>query len=119
MFFLAVASLCYKSSVKSRKVVLDGFLTYNSSASECRCNLTSTQRTNVSLTALDSLQPGRNPCWSTILVENENNTFVINCHVWGNVAVSDTENATFIFFRPPYGYTSNHCIFFNPGKKLK
>nr|XP_022288457.1 uncharacterized protein LOC111100663 [Crassostrea virginica] len=61
-----LASLCYKSSVKSRKVVLDGFLTYNSSASECR--------------------------------------------------LSDTENATFIFFRPPYGYTSNHCIFFNPGK---
>lgn len=114
--FFTVASLCYQTSVSARRVVLDGFLTYNSSATVCSCSLTSTQNTSVSFTSLNSLQPNFAGCDSSIRVQNKGTIFIIECFVTGTIAMSPSEAATLRFERPIFGCSSNYCMLLTPGK---
>ena len=112
---LTVAALCYKTSANARRVVLDGFLTYNSSTSACSCSLTTTQSTNVSFISLNSIQPDYQGCESSIKIQNGGTIFTINCYVSGTITVSSTERVTLDFERPKFGYNSNYCMLVTPG----
>ena len=111
-----VSSLCYQTSVSARRVVLDGFLTYNSSTSVCSCSLTSTQSTIANLAPLNSIQPNYAGCDSNIRVQSGGNSFIISCFVSGSVAVPPSESVTIAFERPLYGYNSDYCMLLTPGK---
>lgn len=117
--FPAVASLCYQTSVTAKQVVLDGFLTYQSSTTACNCTLTSSKSTTVKLAALSSLQPKHGSCGSSIRVQSEGTIFLINCYILGTVMVSPTQPATLIFDKPSYSYDSGYCMLLNTGKQLK
>ena len=114
-FFFTVASLCYKTFVSAGRVVLDGFLTYNSSTSSCSCSLTSTQSTKVNLSPLNSIHPNYAGCDSTIRVQNGGTSFIISCFVSGTITMSPSDTATLGFDRPVYGYNSDYCILIAPG----
>lgn len=112
--FFVVASLCYKTSASANRVVLDGFLTYQSLTTSCGCTLTSTQSINVGFTALNNLQPNHFSCGSSIRAVSGGNTFVINCYVSGTLPVSPTQPIKLNFEKPVYGYDSSYCIFLSP-----
>ena len=111
--------LCYKTSVSAGRVVLDGFLTYNSSTSGCSCSLTSTQKTAVTFTPLNSIQPNYPGCDSYITVRNEGTSFTMNCFVSGTISVSPSDTVTLTFERPLYGYNSDYCVLLSPGKSVR
>lgn len=114
-FFFTVASLCYKTSVSAGRVVLDGFLTYNSPTSSCRCSLTSTQSSRVNFTPLNSLQPSYVGCDSSIRVQNGGDIIIINCFVLGTITVSPSDTVTLTFERLAFGYNSDYCMLLTPG----
>lgn len=114
-----VSSLCYQTSVTSNRVVLDGFLTYQSSTNACSCTLTSSESTTVEFAALNNLQPYHAGCGSTIRVQTGGTIFTISCYVSGTVKVSPSQPATLSFYKPPYVYDSGYCILFLRGKQTK
>nr|XP_022288551.1 uncharacterized protein LOC111100751 [Crassostrea virginica] len=113
-YSLSVASLCYKTSVSAGRVVLDGFLTYNSSTFSCSCSLTSTQNTAVTFTPLNSIQPNYLGCDSNIRVQNGETILTMNCFVSGTISVSPSDTVTLTFERPLYGYNSDYCVLLTP-----
>lgn len=117
--FPAVASLCYQSSVTAKRVVLDGFLTYQSSTTTCSCTLTSSKSTTVSFVALNNLQPNHAGCGSNILVQAGGTSFIINCLVSATAPISPSQSVTLNFEKPPYRYDSNYCILLDKGKQIK
>lgn len=119
-FFTTVASLCYKSSASDTRVVLDGFLTYQSSTTSCGCTLTSSESTNVKFTALAAnLQPNHQGCNNNIRVQSGGTIFLISCYISGNIMVSPSQPATLNFEKPPFGYDSGYCMLLNTGKQMK
>lgn len=116
--FPAVASLCYQTSVTAKRVVLDGFLTYQSSTTTCSCTLTSSKSTTVSFVALNNLQPNHAGCGSNILVQAGGTSFIINCLVSGTAPISPSQSITLNFEKPPYVYDSNYCMLLNTGKQI-
>lgn len=114
-----VSSLCYQTSVTSNRVVLDGFLTYQSSTTACSCTLTSSKSTTVRFAALNNLHPIHAGCGSNIRVQAGETVFTINCYVSGTVQVSPSQPATLSFDKPSFGYDSNYCALLNPGKQTK
>lgn len=114
-FFFTVASLCYKTTVSAGRVVLDGFLTYNSSTSVCSCSLTSTQSTSVNFTPLSSLQPNYPGCDSSIRVQNGGNIIIISCYVSGTITVSPSDTVTLTLERSVFGYNSDYCMLLQAG----
>lgn len=116
LFSPTVASLCYKSSASSGRVVLDGYRTYNSSMKNCECTLNSSQNTTVSFAALNNLHPNRIGCGSSIRVQSGGTSFIISCFVTGTLLVSPTQPVTLNFEKPLYTYDSNYCIILSPGK---
>lgn len=113
-----VSSLCYQTSVTSNRVVLDGFLTYQSSNTACSCTLTSSKSTTVSFVALNNLQPNYVGCGSNILVQAGGTSFIINCFVSGTAPISPSQSVTLNFEKPPYVYDSNYCMLLNTGKQI-
>nr|XP_022289378.1 cell wall integrity and stress response component 4-like isoform X2 [Crassostrea virginica] len=113
-YSLPVASLCYKTSVSARRVVLDGSLTYNSITSSCGCTLTSTQSTNVSFNPLGSTQPSPTGCGSSIVIQNGGNAITINCYIAGTVQMLSSQTVTLNFEKPEYGYDSSYCMLIYP-----
>lgn len=118
-FFTAVVSLCYKSSASANRVVLDGFLTYQSLTTSCGCTLTSSQNTTVKFAALANLQPNHFNCGNNVRVQAGGTIFLISCFVSGNIVVSPSQPATLNFEKPTYGYDSGYCILLNTGKQIK
>lgn len=116
--FPAVASLCYQTSVTSNRVVLDGFLTYQSSTTACSCTLTSSTSTTVSFVALNNLQPNHADCGSNILVQAGGTSFTINCFVSRNAPISPSQSVTLNFDKPSFGYDSNYCMLLKTGKQI-
>lgn len=114
-----VASMCYQTSVTSNRVVLDGFLTYQSSTTACYCTLTSSKSTTVKLSALSNLQPKHGSCGSSIRVQPEGTFFIVSCYVSGTVQVSPSQPATLSFDKPAFYYDSGYCMLFNSGKQTK
>lgn len=114
-----VASMCYQTSVTSNRVVLDGFLTYQSSTTACNCTLTSSKSTTVNLLALSNLQPNYGSCGSSIRVQSEGTPFILSCYVSGTVQVSPSQPATLSFDKPAFYYDSGYCMLFNSGKQTK
>lgn len=119
VFFTTVASLCYKSSASDTRVVLDGFLTYQSNTTSCGCTLTSSESTNVKFTALANLQPNHHGCNNNIRVQSGGTIFLINCYISGNIVVSPSQPATLNFEKPAYVYDSGYCMLLNTGKQMK
>lgn len=116
--FPAVASLCYQTSVTANRVVLDGFLTYQSSTGACSCTLTSSKSTTVSFVALNNLHPIHTGCGSNIRVQTGGTSFIINCFVSGNSPISPSQSVTLNFEKPSFGYDSNYCMLLNTGKQI-
>ena len=114
-FIILVASLCYQTSATAERVVLDGFLTYNSSTSACSCSLTSTQSTNVSFFPINSTQPNYVGCNSAIRINSGGTSFVISCFVSGTIKASPSDTVSLAFERPLYGYNSDYCVLLSPG----
>lgn len=114
-----VSSLCYKTSASAGRVVLDGFLTYQSSTKYCGCTLTSSQNTTLIFRGLANLQPNYQGCGSSIRVESGGTSFIINCFVDGDIPVSPTQAVTLSFERPNYVYDSNYCMLLSTGKQTK
>lgn len=119
IYFSAVASMCYQTSVTSSRVVLDGFLTYKSSTTTCSCTLTSSKSTTVRFAALNTLQPNYANCGGNIRVQTGGNSFIISCFVSGTAPVSPSQSVTLSFEKPSYGYDSNYCMLMNTGKQIK
>lgn len=117
--FPAVASLCYQTSVTAKRVVLDGFLTYQSSNTACNCTLTSSTSTTVRFKPLNNLHPINSNCGSNIRVQTGGNSFMISCFVSGTASISPSQSVTLNFEKPPYAYDSNYCILLDKGKQLK
>lgn len=117
--FLEVAPLCYQSSVTANRVVLDGFLTYQSSTTACNCTLTSSKSTTVRFKPLNSLHPINSNCGSNIRVQTGGNSFMISCFVSGTAPISPSQSVTLNFEKPPYAYDSNYCILLDKGKQLE
>lgn len=115
--FFTVASLCYKTSVSARRVVLDSFLTYNSSNSVCGCSLTSTQSTSVNFSPLNSLQPNYINCDSRVQIQHGGTVLIINCYVTGTIAMSPSDTAMLFFERPSFAYNSDYCMLLTAGEK--
>lgn len=116
--FPAVASLCYQTSVTAKRVVLDGFLTYQSSNTACNCTLTSSKSTTVRFAALNNLHPKHAGCGSEIRVQSGGTFFIINCYVSGTVTISPSQSVTLNFDKPSFGYDSNYCMLLNTGKQI-
>lgn len=116
--FPAVASLCYQTSVTANRVVLDGFLTYQSSTNICSCTLTSSKSTTVRFAALNNLQPIHTGCGSNILVQAGGTSFTINCFVSRNAPISPSQSVTLNFDKPSFGYDSNYCMLLKTGKQI-
>lgn len=112
-----VASLCYQTSVTWNRVVLDGFLTYQSSTTACSCTLNSSESTTVRVAALNNLQPNHAGCGSDIRVKAGRTFFIIGCFISGTVQISSSQPATLSFEKPAYGYQSDYCVLFNPGEQ--
>ena len=110
-----MASLCYKTNVSSGRVVLDGFLTYNSPTSAFSCSLTSTQSTNVSFVPINSTHPNYVGCNSAIRINSGGTSFIISCYVSGTIKASPSDRVTLAFERPLYGYNSDYCLLLSPG----
>lgn len=118
MFSPTVASLCYNTSASSRRVVLDGYLTYTSSMKNCECNLSSTQITTVRFAALNNLHPINGGCGSSIVVQSEGTFLSISCFINGDyITVSPSQPVTLNFDKPVYTYNSNYCMIMTPGKR--
>lgn len=111
--------MCYQTSATASQVVLDGFLTYQSSTTACICTLTSSKITTVRFAALNNLHPIHTDCGSSIRIESGGTIFFINCFISGDVQVSPSQPATLRFDKPPYGYQSDYCVFISPGKQTK
>ncbi|XP_065927132.1 uncharacterized protein [Magallana gigas] len=109
-YSIPVASLCYQTSVTANRVVLDGFLTYQSSTTACSCTLTSSKSTTVRFAALNNLQPNYAGCGSNILVQAGGTSFTINCFVFRNAPISPSQSVTLNFDKPSFGYDSNYCM---------
>lgn len=112
-YSIPVASLCYKTSASANRVVLDGFLTLQSSTTTCECTITSSKSTTVSLVALNNLQPNHAGCGSEIRVQSGGAYFIFNCFVSGTVQISSSQPATLSFDKPAYSYQSDYCVLFN------
>lgn len=112
-----VASLCYQTSASAYRVVLDGFLTFQSSTTTCECTITSSKSTTVSLVALNNLQPNHAGCGSEIRVQSGGAYFIFNCFVSGTVQISSSQPATLSFDKPAYSYQSDYCVLFTQGKQ--
>lgn len=119
LYFHAVASLCYKSSVSANRVVLDGFLASQSLAKTCECTLTSSQSTTVFFAALSDLQPNYQGCNGDIRVQAGGTIFIISCRISGSVQISPSQPVTLTFNKPDYSYNANYCMQVNAGKKTK
>lgn len=117
IFSPTVASLCYNTSASSRRVVLDGYLTYNSSMKNCECTLSSTQNTTVSFAALNNLHPINGDCGSSIVVHSGGTFLSISCFIDGDITVSPSQPVTLNFDKPVYTYDSNYCMIMTPGKR--
>lgn len=117
IFSPTVASLCYNTSASSGRVVLDGYLTYNSSMKNCECTLSSTQITTVSFAALNNLHPINGGCGSSIVVQSEGRFLSISCFIDGDITVSPSQPVTLNFDKPVYTYDSNYCMIMTPGKR--
>lgn len=89
-----VASMCYQTSVTSNRVVLDGFLTYQSSTTACSCTLMSSKSTTVRFVALNNLHPNHVNCGNVIRVQSGGTTIIVSCYVSGDVQVSPSQTAT-------------------------
>nr|XP_034332883.1 integumentary mucin C.1 [Crassostrea gigas] len=115
-FSLPVASLCYNTSASSRRVVLDGYLTYTSSMKNCECTLSSTQITTVRFAALNNLHPINGGCGSSIVVQSEGTFLSISCFINGDyhITVSPSQPVTLNFDKPVYTYNSNYCMIMTP-----
>lgn len=111
--------MCYQTSVTSNRVVLDGFLTYQSSTTACSCTLTSSKNTTVRFVALNNLRPNYAGCGSEIRVQAEGTFFSISCFVSGTAPVSPSQSVTLSFQKPLYVYDSNYCLLINTGKQIK
>lgn len=111
--------LCYQTSASANRVVLDGYLTYQSSTTVCSCTLTSSKRTTVTFKALNSLHPIHADCGSNILLHTGRTSFIISCFITGSATVSPTQAVMLNFEKPPYGYDSNYCMHIDSGKKQK
>lgn len=114
-----VSPLCYKTSASVGRVVLDGFLTYQSSTKYFGCTLTSSQNTTLRLRALANLEPNYPGCGSSIQVQSGGTSYTINCIVNWNIPVSPTQAVTLRFERPNYVYDSNYCILLSTGKQTQ
>lgn len=117
IFSPTVASLCYNTSASSGRVVLDGYLTYNSSMKNCECTLSSTQITTVRFAALNNLHPINGGCGSSIVVQSEGTFLSISCFIYGDITVSPSQPVTLNFDKPVYTYDSNYCMIMTPGKR--
>lgn len=114
-----VSSLCYQTSASANRVVLDGFLTYQSSTSACNCTLTSSKSTTVRFTPLNNLHPISAICGSNILIHTGRTSFVISCFITGSATISPTQTVTLNFQKPHYVYNSGYCMLIISGKKTK
>lgn len=114
-----VSSLCYQTSASANRVVLDGYLTYQSSTKVCSCTLTSSKRTTVGFKALNNLHPIYAGCWSNILIHTGRTSFSIGCFITGSATVSPTQAVTLNFEKPLDSYNSNYCMLIDSGKKIK
>lgn len=113
-YSLPVASLCYQTSASASRVVLDGFLTFQSSTTTCECTITSSKSTTVSLVALNNLQPNHAGCGNNIRVQAGGTFFIIGCFVSGTIQISSSQPATLSFEKPAYDYQSDYCVLFDP-----
>lgn len=115
-----VASLCYKTSASlAGRVVLDGFLTSQSSTTTCECTLTSSISTTVRFAALNNLHPNYAGCGSIIRIESGGTAFIISCYVFGTVQISPSQPATLNFYKPLFTYDSSYCALLSSGKQTK
>lgn len=114
-----VASMCYQTSVTSNRVVLDGFLTYQSSTTACSCTLMSSKSTTVRFAALNNLQPNYVYCGNEIRVQSGGTFFIVSCYVSGDVQVSPSQTATLSFDKPAVYYDSGYCMLFHSSKQTK
>lgn len=111
--------MCYQTSATANRVVLDGFLTYQSSTTACNCTLTSSKSTTVRFAALNNLHPIHADCGNSILIKSGGTALTISCFISGDVQVSPSQPATLSFDKPPYGYQSDYCVLISPGKQTK
>lgn len=111
--------MCYQTSATASRVVLDGFLTYQSSTTACSCTLNSSKITTVRFVALNNLQPNHAGCGSNIRVQAGGTFSTISCYVSGTVQVSPSQPATLSFDKPAFIYDSGYCILLNTGKQTK
>ncbi|XP_052710814.1 uncharacterized protein LOC128185196, partial [Crassostrea angulata] len=109
-YSLPVSSLCYQTSASANRVVLDGYLTYQSFTTVCSCTLTSSKSTTVGFKALNNLHPIYAGCGSNILIHTGRTSFSIGCFITGSATVSPTQAVTLNFEKPLDGYNSNYCM---------